>query len=53
MEYTLKAPTRSIRITWLLAGLAVGYLAHLAGIPTVHLLLLLAVLAGASGNWSF
>lgn len=53
MEYTLKAPTLQRRIAWLIAGLAVGYIAQRLGIPSAKLLLLLAVLAGASGNWSY
>jgi len=52
IEFTLKIPSLPYRISWLFAGLIAGYLASLAGIQSVQLILLLAILSGISGNWS-
>ncbi len=52
MEYILRPPTLAYRVAWLAAGFVAGSLISLAGVASTWLILLLAVLAGASGNWS-
>jgi hypothetical protein len=52
MWMVLRLPSLRFRLGWLLAGLAAGSLLAHAHVSPTALLLLLAALAGVSGNWS-
>jgi hypothetical protein len=51
-QLILQPPSQVFRLGWLIAGLIMGYFVSLINLPSIGWLTLLAVLTGASSNWS-